>query len=413
MSAPLPASPMHLSVTQLTFQIRRVIEEQIGSVKVEGEISNWRVSPSGHAYFVLKDAGASISGVIFRNALSRLRFKPCDGMHLLVEGRVSVYESRGQYQIIADSMMQVGIGLLFQRFNELKAHLEAEGLFAQERKRKIPVLPHSLGIVTSTQGAAIRDIFNVLNRRFSKLRIIVAPVRVQGAEAAPEIAEAIRRFNRHRMADVLIVGRGGGSIEDLWPFNEEVVARAIFESEIPVISAVGHETDFTIADFVADLRAPTPSAAAELVVGEYAQLCERIDGLERRLKHRLLSQLEHARLRVARLKGSYGLRRPLDAIQQSRQRLDDLSEHLQSGMAARHEDCRKKLEMLEGRLTALDPKAVLSRGYALVSRVRDGKIVSKVRQVKLYEQVRIHVSDGTLRATAVSDQDDFLSGSQA
>jgi len=404
----LPTPPKPLSVTQLTFQIRRLLEQEVGAVRVEGEISNWRVSPGGHAYYVLKDAGASISCVIFRAALSRLRFQPRDGMQLVVEGRISVYESRGQYQIIADRMTETGVGLLFQRFTEMKARLEAEGLFGPERKKPIPVLPRRLGLVTSTQGAAIRDIFNVLKRRFAKLQIVVTPVRVQGAEAAPEIAAAIRRLNRHALVDVMIVGRGGGSIEDLWPFNEEVVARAIADSAIPVISAVGHETDFTIADFVADLRAPTPSAAAELVVGEYTQLCDRVDALERRLRHLLQSRLDHARLRMERLTGSYGLRRPLDMLQQARQRLDDLSEHLQAAMLTRHDNCRRRVETLEGRLNALDPKAVLLRGYALVSRTRDGKLITKPAQAKMYEQVRINLAEGQLRATVVPDQDDFL-----
>lgn len=401
--------PKPLSVSALTQSIKRLLEEQVGHVRVEGELSNWRVSPSGHAYFVLKDSGASISCVMFRSALSRVKFDVRDGMQLVIEGRVTVYESRGQYQIIAERMAQAGMGLLFQKFAQLKARLEAEGLFAAERKKKIPMLPRRLGLVTSTQGAAIRDVFNVLQRRFSKLQIVITPVRVQGDEAAGEIAAAIRRLNRHQAADVMIVGRGGGSIEDLWAFNEEAVARAIASSEIPVISAVGHETDFTIADFVADLRAPTPSAAAELVVGEYAQLCSRVDELEKRLLHLLRARLEHARLRVERLSGSYGLRRPVDMLQQARQKLDDLAEHLNAAIAARHQDGRQRLMTLETRLAALDPKAVLARGYALVSRARDGKLVTRGKQVRHYEQVKIDLAEGNIRAAVVPDQDDFLS----
>ena len=408
MDLPTPQKP--LSVTQLTAVIKRLLEEQIGFIRVEGEISNWKVSPGGHAYFNLKDAGAAISCVMFRSALSRTRFAPRDGLQVVLEGRVSVYEARGQYQIIADRLTEAGLGLLFQKFNELKLRLEKEGLFAPERKKKLPMLPRSLGLVTSLQGAAIRDIFNILKRRFSKLQIIVCPVRVQGAEAAPEIAEAIRRLNRHRVVDVMIVGRGGGSIEDLWPFNEEIVARAIAASEIPVISAVGHETDFTIADFVADLRAPTPSAAAEQVVGEYAQLCERIDSLQRRLQHLLRSRMDYARLRVERLTGSYGLRRPLDLLVQARQRVDDLTGRAEELFRKQMQDDERRLEHLEARLATLDPKAVLGRGYAIVSRARDGRVITRPNQVKVYEQVKLELSEGQLRATVVPDQEDFLSG---
>ncbi len=404
------APPKPLSVTQLTALIKRALEVHVGLSRVEGEISNWKVSPQGHAYFNLKDATAAISCVMFRSALARTRFEARNGMQIVLEGRLSVYEARGQYQIIADRITEAGIGLLFQKFNELKAKLDAEGLFRPERKKKIPMLPQRLGIVTSLHGAAIRDILNVLKRRFSKMQIIIAPVRVQGVEAAPEIAVAIRRFNAMRNVDVLIVGRGGGSIEDLWPFNEELVARAIAESQLPIVSAVGHETDFTIADFVADLRAPTPSAAAELVVGEYAQLCQRIDVLAHRLQNSLCTRLEHARLRVARLTGSYGLRRPLDLVSQTRQRIDGLTEELRDALRQNEQDCRRKMETLEARLYALNPKAVLARGYAIITRARDAHVVIRPGQVRNYEQVKIELSEGQLRATVVPDQDDFLSG---
>ncbi|MCX7016178.1 MAG: exodeoxyribonuclease VII large subunit, partial [Candidatus Sumerlaeota bacterium] len=243
MAVPASSLPKPLSVSQLTQRVKQCLEGQIGFVSVEGEVSNWRVSPAGHAYFALKDAQAIVACVIFRSALSRVRFQPRDGQQLVVDGQVTVYEARGQYQIIVERMSEAGLGVLFQRFNELKAKLEAEGLFAAERKRPLPMLPRCVGIVTSPTGAAIRDLFNILRRRFASLRIIVAPVRVQGVEAPGEIAEAIARMNRLGLPEVLIVGRGGGSIEDLWAFNKEVVARAIAGSRIPIISAVGHETD--------------------------------------------------------------------------------------------------------------------------------------------------------------------------
>jgi len=405
-SAALPAKP--LTVAQLTQRVKQCLEGQIGAVSVEGEVSNWRVSPAGHAYFAFKDAQAIVACVIFRSALSRVKFQPRDGQQLVLDGQVTVYEARGQYQIIVERMSEAGLGLLFQRFNELKAKLEAEGLFAAERKKPLPMLPRCVGIVTSPTGAAIRDLFNILRRRFASLRIIVAPVRVQGAEAPGEIAEAIARMNRLGLPEVLIVGRGGGSIEDLWAFNEELVARAIAQSRIPIISAVGHETDFTIADFVADLRAPTPSAAAELVVANQAELALKVDGLQRRLAQTLMARVESARLRLNGLVHSYAMRSPLDRLTQARQRIDDLAARLAELAAGVARENRRRLEMLQARIEALNPRAVLARGFAIVSRVRDGRVVYKPTQARLGEHVRIELHEGRLRAVVVKDEEDFL-----
>src|SRR5512146_544692 len=294
-----------LTVSQLTALVKGVLEENFEHVWVEGEVSNLAMPGSGHLYFTLRDAGAQLRCVMFRASARVLKFRPKDGMGLVVRGRLSVFEPRGDYQLIVEYLEPKGIGALQLAFVQLKERLAREGLFDEAHKKPLPKLPQRIGIVTSATGAAIHDILNVLDRRYANLEILLYPVRVQGEGAATEIAQAIRDFNRYREIDVMIVGRGGGSLEDLWPFNEEVVARAIYQSKIPVISAVGHEVDFTIADFVADLRAPTPSAAAELVVRSKAELDAEVVALV----HRLEQGMRH---RLANLRGEViGLARSL------------------------------------------------------------------------------------------------------
>src|SRR5204863_4564033 len=273
-----------LTVSALTEKLRQVLEEKFPMVWVEGEISNFKVYGSGHAYFTLKDSGAQVRAVLFRNRMRRIRFEPGDGLHVLAMGSVEVYPQRGEYQLVVELLEPRGLGALQLAFEQLKARLAAEGLFDEGRKRALPRFPRKIGIVTSPSGAAIRDMLRVIGRRFGELHIVLAPCRVQGDGAAEEIARGIRDLNALGDVDVLIVGRGGGSLEDLWAFNEEVVARAIAGSKVPVISAVGHEVDVTIADFVADLRAPTPSAAAELVVREKQTIVETIADLHHRLR---------------------------------------------------------------------------------------------------------------------------------
>src|ERR1700730_602886 len=272
-----------LTVTELTVRVRDLIETEFFEIWVEGELSNCRVWNTGHLYFTLKEAGAQIRGVIFRMALRNLKFKPGDGMRVVARGRLSVYEPKGEYQLVCEHMEPQGLGALQLAFDQLKKRLHEEGLFDADRKRGLPALPRKIGIVTSLDGAAIRDIIKVLGRRYRNAHLIIRPARVQGEGAAADIARALNAIGRVRGVDVIIVGRGGGTIEDLWAFNEEIVARAIAASRVPVISAVGHETDVTIADFVADLRAPTPSAAGELVVARKDEFCARIDGLRDRL----------------------------------------------------------------------------------------------------------------------------------
>src|SRR5499427_9404695 len=284
-----------LTVTELTVRVRDLLEQEFFEVWVEGELSNCRVWNTGHLYFTLKDGSSQIRSVIFRSALRYLKFKPVDGLRVVARGRVSVYEPKGEYQLVCEHLEPHGLGALQLAFDQLKRRLQDEGLFDAARKRPLPALPRKIGIVTSLDGAALRDIINVLRRRYANAHLVICPAHVQGDDAVPDIARALRQIARVRGVDVVIVGRGGGSIEDLWAFNEEVVARAISRVPVPVISAVGHETDVTIADFVADLRAPTPSAAAEIVVSAKEQFCGRIDRLAGRLRAAARSDLERRR----------------------------------------------------------------------------------------------------------------------
>src|SRR5271156_6864917 len=301
-------------VSELTDQISALLERAFTDVWVEGEVSNCRAAPSGHLYFTLKDTEAQIRCVCFRDQLRGIKFCPEDGLHITVRGSVAVYEVRGEYQIYVTNIEPVGLGALQLAFEQLKKKLQEEGLFDESRKKPLPVLPRCIGVVTSPTGAAIRDILRVLKRRFPNAKVSLYPVKVQGAGAAAEIVEALRYFNRARFSDVIIVARGGGSLEDLWAFNEEVVARAIAASEIPVITGIGHEADFTIADFVADLRAPTPSAAAELITAAQHRIEERVLALEHRVHRPPRFHLLHARQRLARLSTDAILLRLRDAV---------------------------------------------------------------------------------------------------
>ncbi|MCX8037841.1 MAG: exodeoxyribonuclease VII large subunit [Candidatus Sumerlaeia bacterium] len=436
--------PPVFTVTDLTRRIRFLLETEIGEVAVEGEISNWRPAASGHIYFALKDAEASIRCVMFRSAAARLKCSPADGMKVEVRGRLSVYEARGEYQIIVESISEQGLGALFEAFMKLKEKLEKEGLFDPGHKVPLPYLPRRIGVITSPTGAAIRDILNVLGRRFANLSVVIWPVRVQGEGAAAEIARALREMDRRQLADVIICGRGGGSIEDLWAFNEEVVARAIYACRTPVISAVGHEIDFTIADFVADLRAPTPSAAAELVVRNQMELAEKLSVLMRRLDQTVGSHVRYLRSRLEGLLQSYALEQPRAMIEQMHLRLDDLAARLETQVhhtvvllrrdlealfrrlgaslragsqvvgAAFAERLRRfdravrdhldrvktHLDTLTGRMEILGPQATLERGYSLVMRRKTGEIVRSPRQVQVNDPLDIHTAGGLFPALA-------------
>ncbi len=342
------------TVSELTARIRDLLAKNFTDISVQGEISNCREAQSGHIYFTLKDDRAQVRCVFFKQQQRGIKFRPEDGLQMTVRGSLSVYETRGEYQIYVENLEPIGLGALQLAFEQLKKRLEAEGLFDPARKKPLPLLPSRIGIVTSPRGAAVRDVVRILTRRFPNVHLTVYPVRVQGEGSAEEIVKALKFFNARKLVDVLIVARGGGSLEDLWAFNEEIVARAIFASGIPVISGVGHETDFTIADFVADVRASTPSAAAELVVQtrrefdkHIAELCETLAGL---VRYRLL---ELSR-RVHEFSARRGFRRPLDLLRQQRQRADEMTSRLALGLRARLAQSRKRFTAAHLRIASFD-----------------------------------------------------------
>ena len=372
-------------------------DENLNDLKVSGEISGFKRHSSGHLYFSLKDEDALVRCVMFRQQAMRLNFQPQDGMQVILYGRASLYEKDGSFQLYANYLKKSGEGELYLRFLALKKELEERGWFSEERKRPIPFLPHRVGVVTSETGAAVQDIINIIHRRFARMPIVLAGVRVQGAGAAEEIAKAIRLMNQKHAADVLIVGRGGGSMEDLWAFNEPIVAEAIVNSRIPVISAVGHETDFTIADFAADLRAPTPSAAAELCVPEMDACYEGVRLYEQRMRRALQSRLETMRSHVRLFASAKAFRLLEGRLMSERQTLDHQRERALRGARARIALARAQLMQIRAQLTALDPNAVLERGYAIVSDER-AVALSGLSGISAGDRVQIRMRDGTADA---------------
>ncbi|MEK6698202.1 MAG: exodeoxyribonuclease VII large subunit [Nitrospirota bacterium] len=369
-----------LTVTQLTRQIKNLLEGAFPDVWVEGEISNLRAPQSGHTYFTLKDEESQIRAVLFRSSQKNLKFTLQHGMQVICRGRVSVYDPRGEYQIVIEYIEPKGVGALQKAFEELKERLAKEGLFDLDRKKPLPLLPRRIGIVTSPTGAAIRDMLRVIRRRHPRMEILIYPVPVQGADAAPAIVEAIGYFNREKKVDVMIIGRGGGSLEDLWAFNEEAVARAIYASNIPVISAVGHETDYAISDFVADLRAPTPSAAAEMVVQSEESFREHIGSLEIGLVRSMRRQIEvlraslHEKMRV--------LVDPRRRLEQNVQRVDELVGRLATGIGHHLRRDRALLASLAAGLDHLNPLGILSRGYSITKKLPAGAILKDASETK-------------------------------
>src|SRR5215831_300566 len=408
-----------LTVSELTRSIRGILETKFAAVWVQGEISNYKQHPSGHQYFTLKDQRAQISCVIWRDTMAPLRQPVADGAQVQVYGTVTVFEARGQYQLNVQILQPRGAGLLQAKFEALKRKLEAEGLFAAERKRSLPRFPRRIGIVTSPSGAAIRDMLNVLRRRAPWLHILINPVRVQGTGAAQEIAVAIRELATPNEAfapvDLIVVTRGGGSIEDLWEFNEEIVARAIFHSAVPIVSAVGHEIDFTICDFVADLRAPTPSAAAELIVPDVTDLNRQVDRCARTLGRQLLNRvrdaqqrLDHARETLQRclahkidsykrsllhITRALQARSPARELIMRRTRFTDLHRRLAACPARLIENARHRFNHIEGMLRVLGPDATLRRGYSITMNDH-GQIIRKTAEVRSNMKIRTRVSDG-------------------
>ena len=342
------------TVSDLTARIRELLAKNFTDVSVEGEISNCRPAPSGHIYFTLKDERAQIRCVFFKQQQRGMKFRPEDGLKVSVRGSISVYEARGEYQIYVESLEPLGRGALQLAFEQLKKRLEAEGLFDTARKKPLPLLPSRIGLITSPTGAAVRDVVRILKRRFPNVHLTLFPVRVQGEEAAGEIVEALGYFNKKHAADVILLVRGGGSIEDLWAFNEEKVARAIVASGVPVISGVGHETDFTIADFVADVRASTPSAAAELVVQTRREFDKHVADLRATLESLLRYRLLELSRRVHELAARRGFRRPLDLLRQRRQRADELTSRLALGLRARLESSRRRFTAAHLRIASFD-----------------------------------------------------------
>ncbi len=429
-----------LSVEELNRQIRQLIEGQLSLVWVQGEISNFKAHTSGHYYFSLKDAKSQISAVMFRGHNSRLKFKPTDGLEVIVRGRVTVYEPRGNYQITAEMMEPVGAGALQKAYEQLKDKLKAEGLFDKSRKRPLPTMPRHIAIVTSPTGAAIRDMLNILSRRNKAVRITLVPTIVQGEAAAPKIVEALKLAYQLKDIDAVIVGRGGGSIEDMWCFNDERVARAIVQSPVPVISAVGHEIDFTIADFVADLRAPTPSAAAELVVKNTADLVSKLSSVDRLLylsvqkflknekqklhnwssrladpKRKLQDLLQRSDELVSRLNSSAlryfvksrlkvdvttgRLVRPDQVLTKAKSRVQLLSLKMQTSVQAQVENEKAKLEQTMAVLQSLSPLKVVERGYSMTKIGK--KLVKSSDQVKVGDEIKVSLMKGQLTAQVI------------
>ena len=381
-------------VSELTRYIRTVLEETFSHVWVEGEISNFVKHTSGHMYFSLKDEQSVISSVFFKNVNQNLKFKMEDGLHVVCFGRIGVYDKRGQYQLYVERVEPKGLGALQLAFEQLKDKLRKEGLFDEARKEKIPYLPYRIGIITSPTGAAIRDILKVTRQRFQNVDLVIDPVRVQGKGSELEIAQAIKDLNRFDDIDVIIVGRGGGSLEDLWAFNEEIVARAIFDSRIPIVSAVGHEVDWTIADFVADLRAPTPSAAAERVIPKKEDLKKSIENALARLKNALLAKISTKETNLRQLKESYVFRQPLNIVQQYQQRVDDLAKGMRLRMGHIIEMSRSASSSIIGKLNSLNPFAVLERGYSITMKLPGNRVVKDVRSVKKGDRFRTRLSKG-------------------
>jgi exodeoxyribonuclease VII large subunit len=438
-----PAPRRVLTVSELTERIRTVLEDEFVELWVEGELSNCRVWNTGHMYFTLKDAGAQIKGVMFRSALRYLRFKPQDGLRVVARGRVSVWDPKGEYQIVCEHLEPEGLGALQLAFDQLKQRLAAEGLFDSGRKRALPALPRIIGVVTSLDGAAVRDILKVLQRRHPRAHVVVRPTRVQGEGAALDVARGIAAIARVKGVDVVIVGRGGGSIEDLWAFNEEVVARALAGCPVPTISAVGHETDVTIADFVADVRAPTPSAAAEMVVSRHEDFCSHVDRLSHRLAAAMRARARRLEVRLRGLEGrpsyagfpgrvamrgrdaaelthemrramraavvardralqhrrltleTYNLRRRLSHV---RTRLVADEGRLAAAMAARRHAADARLRATAARLESLSPLAVLGRGYAVCWNEDRTEIIRNAEHVREGDRVRVTLERGELVA---------------
>ncbi len=394
-----------LSVTQLNEYLKMVLDGDrvLSNVFVRGEISNFKLYSSGHAYFTLKDDAGQLKSVMFRSYCSRLIFKPEDGMRVIAHGRVSVYESSGQYQLYVDDMQPDGAGSLAMRFEQLKRKLAAEGLFEESRKRPLPPMPWRIGVITSPSGAAVHDIINVLGRRFPAAQMILYPSEVQGAQAPAQLISGVEFFSMTGLVDVIILGRGGGSAEDLWAFNDENLARAVASCGIPVISAVGHESDFTICDFVADRRAPTPSAAAEIAVPDMGEILRGFASLKVGLQTSMQKRITQEKRFLEQLTASRVFSRPDQMLDGFRMRLDECEANLNRTVNQALFQKRQNAAALAGKLQALNPLSILSRGYATVS--KDGVALTSIKQIHDNDTLDIRMADGSVRATVSQRKD--------
>lgn len=389
---------MAITVSDLNQYVKNKIaeDEYLNNILVKGEISNFKNHYTGHMYFTLKDEKSLIKCIMFKSYAQKLNFMPKDGMKVFLFGGVSVFERDGVYQIYAKAMEQDGLGDLYTKYQELKNRLEAQGMFEEEHKMLIPRMPKVIGVLTSQTGSVIRDIINVSTRRNPNVVIRLLPVPVQGEGAAEKIAEGIEYMNRNKLADVLILARGGGSLEDLWPFNEEIVAHSIYHSEIPIISAVGHETDFTIADFVADLRAPTPSAAAELAVPDIYEVKEKIRTYQNRLRMSLIEKVQIMKLRYEKSMSSFVFKEPTRRVQENYIRIDNNVKKLENLMKAKQEEEKSKYSKLVAKLDAYSPLKTLARGYAITQ--KEGKVIKTKAELKSGDMVDIRLIDGEVKA---------------
>ncbi len=385
-----------ITVEQLNRYIKEKVDsdEFLNNVYVKGEISNFKHHYTGHMYFTLKDENSLVKCIMFKSYTPHLSFMPKDGMKVIIFGSVSVFERDGVYQIYAKAMKEDGMGSLYEAYEELKAKLEKEGLFDESHKKPIPSFPETIGVLTASTGAVIRDIINVSTRRNPNVHIRLLPVPVQGPTAAEQIVAGIKRMNDEKLADVIILGRGGGSLEDLWPFNEEIVARAIYDSEIPIISAVGHETDYSISDFVADLRAPTPSAAAELAVCNMEDVLYTIELYQNRYKTALKKKVQLMKLRYEKCMAQRVFKEPLQKINEKAILLDTLVKSLANSTRLKINDCKKEFIEVATKIDSLSPMKTMARGYSIVE--KDGKIVKKVDDVQKDDELSIRLSDGQI-----------------
>ena len=389
---------MAISVSELNSYIKNKIadDEYLNNVLIKGEISNFKNHYTGHMYFTLKDENSLIKCIMFKSYAQKLDFMPKDGMKVFVLGGVSVFERDGIYQIYVKAMQEDGVGILYKKYEELKQRLDEEGYFDESHKQKIPLMPKVIGVLTSQTGSVIRDIINVSTRRNPNVRIRLYPVPVQGEGAAEKIADGIRFMNENNLADVLILARGGGSLEDLWPFNEEIVAHAIYNSKLPIISAVGHETDFSISDFVADLRAPTPSAAAELAVPDIYEVKQKINTYQNRLRLTLIKKVEIMKLRYEKCMNSRVFKEPTRNINDNYLRIDNYIKRLENTIKIKQKEEKTKYIELISKLDALSPLKTLTRGYSIVE--TDNKIIKSSKQLSTGDKIKLRFSDGQKNA---------------